>query len=133
LNSEGHFVPSRSKRKMADSQLLSVDAARYSLRHKTWRRTSKSAKNVIEPLPSTIKLVTWNVDFSASNAKIRLKAALTHIQNDVLKCKDGERPPPCCILLQEIIRVGRTIAIQLLAPSELTFEFAGSLPHYFRQ
>jgi len=89
---------------MADGQLLSVDAARYSLRHKTWRRTSKSAKNIVEPLPSSIKLVTWNIDFSASNAKIRLKTALTHIQNDVLKCKGGERPPPCCILLQEIIR-----------------------------
>ena len=96
---------------MADIQLLSVDAARYSSRHKTWRRTTKSAKMVLEHLPSTIELVTWNVDFSAALAKPRLKAALTHIQDDVLMCKGGERPPPCCILLQEILKVGHNVEI----------------------
>lgn len=105
LNSEGKFVPSRSKRKMSDDGLQPVDAARYSGRHKVWRRTSKTQRNVAEPLPHFVKLLTWNVDFSTPNAKTRLRAALAHIQNDVLKCKGGERPPPCCILLQEVLRV----------------------------
>lgn len=32
----------------------------------------------------------------------RTAAALDHIQRDVFKCKDGEEPSPCVILLQEI-------------------------------
>jgi len=89
----------------SDVQLISVDATRYSCRHKTWRRTSKATRAIIDsPLPSTLKLVTWNVDFATPNAKTRLKAALAHIQNDVLVCKGGERPSPCCIMLQEIQR-----------------------------
>jgi len=108
VDAEGHFVPSRSKKKKkmadSDSQLQSVDARRYSFRHKTWRRTSKAAKPIVESLPSTLRLVTWNVDFATPNAKTRLKAALAHLQNEVLMCKGGEKPSPCCILLQEILK-----------------------------
>lgn len=91
----------------SDTQLISIDATRYSCKHKSWRNTSKAAKAVIDPaFPSSFKLVTWNVDFATPNAKTRLKAALAHIQNDVFMCNEGEKPPPCCILLQEILRVG---------------------------
>lgn len=131
LDAKGHFVLAHPKRKMDDIQLISVDAARYSSRHKTWRRTSKSARIVVEPLPSTVKIVTWNVDFSAANAKIRLKAALSHIQHDVLDCKSGERPPPCCILLQEVLRVSWKVAI--LVPSDELPVIAGGVPHYPRR
>lgn len=96
----------RSSMSEAESMLIDVDAARYSLRWKMWRRTSKSTRMATEvPLPSSFRIVTWNVDFNTPNAKARLKTALQHIQGDVLKCKGGERPPPCCILLQEILRV----------------------------
>jgi hypothetical protein len=69
--------------------LLSVDAALYSLRRKTWRRISKYNKIPTKALPSIIKLITWNLDFSAANAKKRLRTALTHIQNDVLNEVQG--------------------------------------------
>lgn len=104
LNSTGHFV--RKRKKMSNNLLgLSVDAARYSSRHKSWRRTSKAAAIATDHLPSTIKLVTWNIDFSTANPKLRHRTALTHVQHDVLGCKGGERPAPCIILLQEVLRV----------------------------
>ena len=99
-------ISEKSNMSEAESMLIDVDAARYSSRWKVWRRTSKSTRMATEvPLPSSFRIVTWNVDFNTPNAKARLKTALQHIQGDVLKCKGGERPPPCCILLQEILRV----------------------------
>ncbi|KZP23821.1 hypothetical protein FIBSPDRAFT_736764 [Athelia psychrophila] len=90
---------------MADGRFEEIDAARYSARHRVWRKTSKSAKILPgSPLPNTIKIVTWNIDFSTPNVKSRLKTALAYIQRDVLQCKSGERPHPCVILLQEIHR-----------------------------
>jgi len=53
-------------------------------------------------LPSTLRLLTWNVDFLTENASERLGAALGHIQRDVFRCRAGEGPEPCCILLQEV-------------------------------
>jgi len=57
---------------------------------------------MVKPLPSTIRILTWNVDFSSPSPTERLATALAHIQNDVFKCESGEPPEPCCILLQEV-------------------------------
>lgn len=129
LDSAGHFVRCKSKRKMEDSRFESVDAARYSARHKAWRRTSKSAKILPgSPLPSTLKIITWNIDFSTPNVKTRLKTALMHIQHDVLKCKGGERPHPCVILLQEIHRVRRMSPIV----AAILILISGRIPSHLR-
>ncbi|KAF9238492.1 Endonuclease/exonuclease/phosphatase [Melanogaster broomeanus] len=78
-------------------------AVRYSAHNRRWAQTSHCAKGVKEPLPSSIRLVTWNVDFASKNPKKRLVGALTHIQHQVFGCKTpSERPEPCCILLQEV-------------------------------
>ncbi|KAI0091289.1 Endonuclease/exonuclease/phosphatase [Irpex rosettiformis] len=54
-------------------------------------------------LKSSIKIITWNVDFMAPNARTRLFTVLQHIQYEVLGCNaDDEQPEPCCILLQEV-------------------------------
>ncbi|KAL5525810.1 hypothetical protein ACEPAG_7147 [Sanghuangporus baumii] len=52
--------------------------------------------------PTSLRLLTWNVDFMASYAVDRLKCTLDHIQRDVFNCTDGNAPEPCVILLQEI-------------------------------
>lgn len=51
---------------------------------------------------TSIKILTWNVDFMASNVRTRMSAVLNHIQNDVFECPNDEQPEPCCILLQEV-------------------------------
>ncbi|KAI0694632.1 Endonuclease/exonuclease/phosphatase [Cytidiella melzeri] len=54
-------------------------------------------------LKTSIKVVTWNVDFMAPNPRTRLSTILEHIQLDVFGCSaDDEQPEPCCILLQEV-------------------------------
>ncbi|KAG1747241.1 Endonuclease/exonuclease/phosphatase [Suillus paluster] len=86
----------------ADAQ-VPLRAVRYSSRKKRWAQTSNCAKGVREPLPSSIRLVTWNLDFQSSEKKKRLLAALSYIQHRVLRCgTTSERPEPCCILLQEV-------------------------------
>lgn len=86
----------------ADAQ-IPLRAVRYSSRKKRWAQTSNCARGVREPLPSTVRLVTWNLDFAAPDRMKRLLAALSYIQQHVLDCRTtNERPEPCCILLQEI-------------------------------
>lgn len=51
---------------------------------------------------TSIKILTWNVDFMAPNVRTRMSTVLDHIQTDVFSCQDDEQPEPCCILLQEV-------------------------------
>lgn len=69
-----------------------------------WKHTSNGSRGIDEALvlPSSIRVLTWNVDFSERNPRQRLQRALEHIQHDVFLCKGGEKPAPCCILLQEV-------------------------------
>jgi tyrosyl-DNA phosphodiesterase 2 len=55
-----------------------------------------------KPPCSQVRLITWNIDFASKHAEERLSACLRHIEEDVLQCKVGEAPEPCCILLQEV-------------------------------
>jgi len=82
---------------------IPLRAVRYSSRKMRWAQTSNCAKGVREPLPSSIRIVTWNVDFASPERKKRFLAALCYIQQHVLGCHTvNERPEPCCILLQEV-------------------------------
>ena len=54
-------------------------------------------------LKTSLKIITWNVDFMAPNPRTRLSTIFEHIQFEVLGCNtDDEQPEPCCILLQEV-------------------------------
>ena len=52
---------------------------------------------------SQVRIITWNVDCMTQYAEERLTACLRHIEEEVLQCKAGEAPEPCCILLQEVL------------------------------
>ncbi|KAH9938708.1 Endonuclease/exonuclease/phosphatase [Fomitopsis serialis] len=69
-----------------------------------WKFLSK--KRNTTPQPTSIRLVSWNVDFMAPNADARLRCALDHIRSALEGqaggADAGESPVPCCILLQEI-------------------------------
>lgn len=78
-------------------------AVRYSSHKRRWMQTSNCANGIREPMPSWMRLASWNVDFAAKNPKKRLVAALAYIQREVFGCRmPSERPDPCCILLQEV-------------------------------
>lgn len=55
-----------------------------------------------KPPCSQMRIITWNIDFSSKHAEERLTVCLRHIEEDVLQCKAGGAPEPCCILLQEV-------------------------------
>lgn len=54
------------------------------------------------PRRTSLRVLTWNVDFMAPNVRTRMSALLDHIQNDMFGCPNNEQPEPCCILLQEV-------------------------------
>lgn len=60
------------------------------------------ASYAADSLPTSLSLVTWNVDFAAPRPKPRLKAALDYLQIHAFPQFKGGQPPPCLILLQEI-------------------------------
>ncbi|KAI0303759.1 Endonuclease/exonuclease/phosphatase [Multifurca ochricompacta] len=55
-----------------------------------------------DSLPTSLTLITWNVDFAAPNVTQRLTAALNYLQFHAFPDYKGGQPPPCLILLQEI-------------------------------
>ncbi|KAG9315334.1 Endonuclease/exonuclease/phosphatase [Chiua virens] len=87
-------------------------AVRFSMHKKRWAQTSNCARGIKEPLPSSLRVLTWNVDFASKSPKKRLSAALEYIRQDVFKCKSvNERPEPCCILLQEVSAAAFTLVL----------------------
>jgi tyrosyl-DNA phosphodiesterase 2 len=82
---------------------IPLHAVRYSSRKRRWALASNFAIGVREPLPSSIRLVTWNVDFASPDRKKRFFSALCYIQKYAFGCHTvSERPEPCCILFQEV-------------------------------
>ena len=95
-------LPIRGRSNMLDIP-RPLRAVRYSLHKTRWAQTSNCARGIKEPLPSTLRLLTWNVDFASKSPKRRLAAGLEYIRQEVFRCKTpSERPEPCCILLQEV-------------------------------
>ena len=96
-------LPIRGRSNMLDVP-RPLRAVRYSMHKNRWAQTSNCARGIKEPLPSSLRLLTWNIDFMSKSPKRRLKAGLEYLQQEVFGCKTpSERPEPCCILLQEVI------------------------------
>ena len=52
-------------------------------------------------LPSSFRIVTWNISFDTPNERTRMITALDHLRDEILRCPDGQPHPRCVILLQE--------------------------------
>lgn len=67
-----------------------------------WMKATHPTEN--QPAgPSSIQLLTWNIDFMANNREERLLSALKHIQSSVFSCaSDAVAPPPSVVCLQEL-------------------------------
>ena len=100
-----------------DKVVISQSMQTMLLKLKPYRfRTSKNAwKHLVtfglrndippegkRPPCSQLRIITWNIDFASKYPEERLTACLRHIEEEVLQCKGGEAPEPCCILLQEV-------------------------------
>lgn len=83
-----------------ENRLYTLKAYRFRPGRGEWKHVLPNLKR--ESHPSSMRIVTWNVDFFTTHPGPRLTTALRHIQLDVLKCKSDEAPEPCCILLQEV-------------------------------
>lgn len=70
--------------------------------HDGGSRHSQESRSSLPPPTSQVRIICWNVDMVSQHLEERLHAALRHIEEEVLNCKDGEAPEPCCILLQEV-------------------------------
>lgn len=104
-------LPIRGRTNMLDIP-RPLRAVRFSMHKKRWAQTSNCARGIKEPLPSSLRVLTWNIDFASRNPKKRLMAALEYIRQDVFKCKTtSERPEPSCILLQEVSAAAFTLIL----------------------
>ena len=80
--------------------MYQLDHRYWSPNWKKWRQPSSSF-NIKKP-PTSIQLLTWNIDFASPDVRSRLATAISHIQNEVIQMTDGKQPGPCCLLLQEV-------------------------------
>lgn len=91
--------------------LIKLKAYRFRTSKHAWKHVvtmgmhvhpvEQAADEKSEPC-SQLRIISWNVDFESPYKEERLAAALRHIEEDVLQCKEDEPPEPCCILLQEV-------------------------------
>ena len=103
-DSNNHIVLSESMQTM----LLKLKPYRFRPSKNAWKHiVTFGLRNDIPPEEkkppcSQIRIITWNIDFASKYPEDRLTACLRHIEEEVLQCKAGEAPEPCCILLQEV-------------------------------
>ncbi|KAG6842310.1 hypothetical protein C0991_010598 [Blastosporella zonata] len=74
----------------------------YREERRGWRHMS--ARKYEEQLdhPSSIQLVSWNLNHASPHVKERMLVALRHLETYVFKCGEGQDPVACCIMLQEV-------------------------------
>jgi len=65
-----------------------------------WNYTQQAPND--NSLPTSLKVITWNVDFARPEAARRLTAALDYLQFFAFPGHRRGKPPHCLILLQEI-------------------------------
>lgn len=78
--------------------VVSIQAKRFSSGQ--WQYAPQSPYD--NSLPTSLNLITWNVDFATPEANRRLTAALDYLQFHAFPEHRGGKPPHCLILLQEI-------------------------------
>ncbi|KAJ2917385.1 hypothetical protein MD484_g2968, partial [Candolleomyces efflorescens] len=94
------------------NDLVPVRPYRFSSKRNTWKHVPRIGPEEIRDLledddssryPSSVRIITWNLDFQFDYQEERLLAALRYLENDVLGCKEGGPPyEPCVICLQEV-------------------------------
>lgn len=87
-------------------QHLDILPAHYVSQSKQWLPLSPSHGQDITtaPVPTSVRVVSWNIDCMRPEPTLRLHAALSYLQHSVFKCRTNRRSPdPSCILLQGVL------------------------------
>jgi tyrosyl-DNA phosphodiesterase 2 len=78
--------------------VVSIQSKRFS--SGKWNYASQAPYD--NNLPTSLSIITWNIDFAAPEAARRLTAALDYLRYHVFPEHKEGKPPHCLILLQEI-------------------------------
>jgi tyrosyl-DNA phosphodiesterase 2 len=81
------------------NKLLKTKVYHYRPDKNAWRHVSDKKNAAQVHHPSSLMLVTWNVDFASEMVKERMEGVLRHLQGYVFQ---GKEPEACCIMLQEV-------------------------------
>ncbi|KAL9604806.1 MAG: hypothetical protein Q9219_000254 [cf. Caloplaca sp. 3 TL-2023] len=77
----------------------------YHYKDNAWQQYTQPDPTTVAPLPSSFRLITWNIDFQASGGPLRMAAALRHLEQlTVEETTDVSTPPPFILCLQEMTR-----------------------------
>lgn len=93
-----------------ETQHLPVDIhpAHYVAQSKQWLPISPTGDITIAPVPTSVRVVTWNIDCMRPEPTLRLNAALSYLQHSIFKCRTSQSPDPSCILLQGVLATAFT-------------------------
>ncbi|TFK75237.1 hypothetical protein BDN72DRAFT_832590 [Pluteus cervinus] len=102
------------KQPVIPNQLRHIYAYRYRNKRSAWKHHSRhrsdsdggspvsSSSSTPHEHPSSVRILTWNVDYVNNYPRERLLSVLRHLEHEVLGCKDGNVASPCVIMLQEM-------------------------------
>src|SRR6266567_6622171 len=100
LLSPPHSTPTSIGRFTMTDAVVSIQAKRFSSGSSNWNFAPQALYD--NSLPTSLSIITWNIDFATPEAARRLTAALDYIRYHAFPEHQGGKPPPCLILLQEI-------------------------------
>lgn len=80
--------------------VVSIQAKRFSSGSGKWNFGAHPPHD--NGLPTSLSIITWNIDFATPEAARRLTAALDYLRYHAFPENKGGKPPHCLILLQEI-------------------------------
>jgi tyrosyl-DNA phosphodiesterase 2 len=95
-----HSTPTSVGRSMMTDAVVSTQAKRFSSGSGNWNFASQALYD--NSLPTSLSIITWNIDFATPEAARRLTAALDYLRYHAFPEHQGGKPPHCLILLQEI-------------------------------
>ncbi|KAL0948946.1 hypothetical protein HGRIS_009051 [Hohenbuehelia grisea] len=101
------YASSDGSEPVIPNSLFAVRPSRYRRSKDAWKHVSISSSSSgsddeVEPGPSMVRVVTWNVEFNDEECEERLATALEYLRCDIFRCDDGQDPDDSVILLQEV-------------------------------
>ncbi|KAI0039853.1 hypothetical protein FA95DRAFT_970856 [Auriscalpium vulgare] len=89
-----------------DNTLMTLPTIRYSRKMREWVVADIDVQHghqvIYDSLPTSLSLLTWNIDFVAANQWKRVTAVLDYLQYDVFQTHLHGSPQPCVVMLQEV-------------------------------
>jgi len=88
----------------SQSILKGLKPCRFRASKAEWRHISSHNAGLDAPGPSSIRIITWNVQYETPEPILRMRTVLNYLRTAVLQSTPNGTPEPCLILLQEVNR-----------------------------